>query len=142
MKPTWYITTMTQPPSSGCVLKLLGLASPPPLHQSAAFERLCVETSANAMPGKIAWSAAFERLCVETLLNNNATDCSNSAAFERLCVETQMKPTWYITTMTQPPSSGCVLKHGCGLRKSATKTQPPSSGCVLKHPDVQYVRGA
>ena len=37
-----------------------------------------------------------------------------------------------VEIVTQPPSGGCVLKHG--LKASARKDvyQPPSGGCVLK----------
>ena len=54
-----------------------------------------------------------------------------SAAFGRLCVETQpfgrRRPNVF-----QPPSGGCVLKHGLKASKHGLLIQPPSGGCVLK----------
>ena len=32
----------------------------------------------------------------------------------------------------QPPSGGCVLKHGRGKTFIPSQNQPPSGGCVLK----------
>ena len=32
----------------------------------------------------------------------------------------------------QPPSGGCVLKHGDNDSYGANSPQPPSGGCVLK----------
>ena len=34
--------------------------------------------------------------------------------------------------MKQPPSGGCVLKHGFGEFRALIRWQPPSGGCVLK----------
>ena len=36
--------------------------------------------------------------------------------------------------MKQPPSGGCVLKHGFGEFRALIRWQPPSGGCVLKLP--------
>ena len=32
----------------------------------------------------------------------------------------------------QPPSGGCVLKHGAIIKELHITEQPPSGGCVLK----------
>ena len=55
---------------------------------SAAFERLCVETTPKIATSADGKSAAFERLCVETSCSSKQECKPCSAAFERLCVET------------------------------------------------------
>ena len=122
-----------QPPSGGCVLKLI---TKPLLLISflpAAFGRLCVETSALPISAhaaiqppsggcvlkrvesqntrKILLPAAFGRLCVETRRIGAQRQRAEPAAFGRLCVETsEMQEMLYIP-LNQPPSGGCVLKH-------------------------------
>ena len=61
------MASMAQPPSGGCVLKLLIICKMLVHLAPAAFGRLCVEThsSTSAPTGKT--PAAFGRLCVETL---------------------------------------------------------------------------
>ena len=56
----------TQPPSGGCVLKLLVLHTLFSTTASAAFGRLCVETNKCPAHTTDRASAAFGRLCVET----------------------------------------------------------------------------
>ena len=56
-------------------------------------------------------SAAFGRLCVETFQIWGMTRKTLSAAFGRLCVETAVYD-YLLNNPTQPPSGGCVLKHG------------------------------
>ena len=53
------------------------------------------------------------------------------AAFGRLCVETLIDA-GLMPEDSQPPSGGCVLKHGSRYRRSCLWSQPPSGGCVLK----------
>ena len=79
-----------QPPSGGCVLKLV--------------YQPCAGTSIYPNP------AAFGRLCVET--NNQARFWINNepAAFGRLCVETAAGERLSGYGDAQPPSGGCVLK--------------------------------
>ena len=56
-----------QPPSGGCVLKLvIGIAAVAAAFP-AAFRRLCVETIKPVGRKLYEWPAAFRRLCVETL---------------------------------------------------------------------------
>ena len=43
--------------------------------------------------------------------------------------------------MKQPPSGGCVLKHGKHLFLLNTKKQPPSGGCVLKQINATWNSG-
>ena len=63
-------------------------------------------------------AAAFGRLCVETPNAAMALGCILAAAFGRLCVETVLC-FWAMVFIWQPPSGGCVLKHG----NAATYTQ-------------------
>ena len=57
-----------QPPSGGCVLKLVRTLAKVGIIAPAAFGRLCVETSIETAEEFIRLSpAAFGRLCVETL---------------------------------------------------------------------------
>ena len=83
------LAAVDQPPSGGCVLK-----------HAANRKRLFKRDS-----------AAFGRLCVETSLSIALKCCSPPAAFGRLCVETinQFLPK---LLSLQPPSGGCVLKQG------------------------------
>ena len=85
----------SQPPSGGCVLKLMGCQSSMPLSLPAAFGRLCVET--------------FRSF-------GNALSCL-PAAFGRLCVETGDNTGKVANPHSQPPSGGCVLKPfaSCGI---------------------------
>ncbi len=56
-----------QPPSGGCVLKLIYCGRYSDIPRPAAFGRLCVETrNINGSPLRLN-PAAFGRLCVETL---------------------------------------------------------------------------
>ncbi len=55
-----------QPPSGGCVLKLLTKILFLILLVPAAFGRLCVETSSGSLLLMCFEPAAFGRLCVET----------------------------------------------------------------------------
>ena len=119
----------SQPPSGGCVLKLIR-AQIITILGSAAFRRLCVETEQARMSGKILQqppsggcvlkhqktdidaaigTAAFRRLCVETMISELESGETRTAAFRRLCVETFS----YVALLPfaqQPPSGGCVLK--------------------------------
>ena len=64
--PTPASPICSQPPSGGCVLKLLGRPFPFFSVQPAAFGRLCVETCPPATWRTSPKPAAFGRLCVET----------------------------------------------------------------------------
>ena len=59
-----------QPPSGGCVLKLLDVDISAYQGKAAAFGRLCVETSLFRFRQSSYLAAAFGRLCVETLVLN------------------------------------------------------------------------
>ena len=77
-----------QPPSGGCVLKLLLKNEKDFFYIPAAFRRLCVETYSQSQQSPNHLPAAFRRLCVETY----HTFDDNRRPF-------------------QPPSGGCVLKQ-------------------------------
>ena len=70
MKPFGYsldLLEFIQPPSGGCVLKLVARLEKPKVESPAAFGRLCVETLIeNAGITNKPAPAAFGRLCVET----------------------------------------------------------------------------
>ena len=55
-----------QPPSGGCVLKLIILIIRTLIALAAAFGRLCVETLERYPASLDGSAAAFGRLCVET----------------------------------------------------------------------------
>ena len=57
-----------QPPSGGCVLKLMLGQDPILKDMPAAFRRLCVETPDTGLGAIRDDPAAFRRLCVETLI--------------------------------------------------------------------------
>ena len=84
----------------------------------AAFGRLCVETTTLLSGCLHCLPAAFGRLCVETYRLYAIIAGRNPAAFGRLCVETG-KSGQGCAKSGQPPSGGCVLKHG----NAATYTQ-------------------
>ena len=77
-------------------------------------------------------TAAFGRLCVETTGKRTGMKRYYPAAFGRLCVETRGTVSCKVTTTVQPPSGGCVLKQVQGGVISSSTSQPPSGGCVLK----------
>ena len=83
--------TMIQPPSGGCVLKLLGCrggCSPtcqPPSGGCVLKHCECWRRRQMAAP------AAFRRLCVETLFVQGERQVGAPAAFRRLCVETPLQ---------------------------------------------------
>ena len=77
-----------QPPSGGCVLKLIPICRIGELAHAAAFGRLCVETPNTNPRNSNHIAAAFGRLCVETIEWILGGDKSQAAAFGRLCVET------------------------------------------------------
>ncbi len=58
-----------QPPSGGCVLKLILMLRYLMTYFPAAFGRLCVETNLLQCRQCLRLPAAFGRLCVETLLD-------------------------------------------------------------------------
>ena len=70
------------------MLKQTSEGSDPYQSVSAAFGRLCVETSKGRLAFAAEPSAAFGRLCVETSAAAEAASWVVSAAFGRLCVET------------------------------------------------------
>ena len=57
---------LNQPPSGGCVLKQPARQAVQALGDPAAFRRLCVETTLNIQIQTTTPPAAFRRLCVET----------------------------------------------------------------------------
>ena len=80
---------MCQPPSGGCVLKLLLLKPLLNALAPAAFGRLCVETAVVSFYYLSVYPAAFGRLCVETIQPSAGDYPLPPAAFGRLCVETR-----------------------------------------------------
>ena len=62
-----FTITFRQPPSGGCVLKLIGREFNHGEMDAAAFGRLCVETLMIDGLITLDCAAAFGRLCVETL---------------------------------------------------------------------------
>ena len=78
-----------QPPSGGCVLKLIFLLIIKTTEKPAAFRRLCVETYHHLYNAHHSHPAAFRRLCVETKSDwPSPSPEALPAAFRRLCVET------------------------------------------------------
>ena len=77
-----------QPPSGGCVLKLLNGNYWKVESKAAAFGRLCVETNVLTKQDYLNLAAAFGRLCVETMRAIKLELMQQAAAFGRLCVET------------------------------------------------------
>ncbi len=99
----------SQPPSGGCVLKLLPIDRGLPL--------LSQPPSGG---------------CVLKLLDGFALKgFFHPAAFGRLCVET-LRTSLHFLFADQPPSGGCVLKPSLNLKQYHYDHQPPSGGCVLK----------
>ena len=99
-----------QPPSGGCVLKLLDCQKTNGQSRPAAFRRLCVETAHSRIWVNVFMPAAFRRLCVETPPAPPGTLAEPPAAFRRLCVETFDENQITSICGNQPPSGGCVLK--------------------------------
>ena len=83
------VTLRVQPPSGGCVLKLVRDRLNKIIKVAAAFGRLCVETNSALVLCTGAIAAAFGRLCVETNENSTLPIKFLAAAFGRLCVETR-----------------------------------------------------
>ena len=79
----------TQPPSGGCVLKLVINDERWMIVPAAAFGRLCVETQQGRGNNYKEPAAAFGRLCVETCKISISGNYITAAAFGRLCVETK-----------------------------------------------------
>ncbi len=150
---------LSQPPSGGCVLKLLAadtwdsplgpaafrrlcvetseIIPTPNKGQPAAFRRLCVETRYVRVYEKGRQPAAFRRLCVETLTVCRNEGLSVPAAFRRLCVETQIHADFDIEMLPAAFRRLCVetnRRHGICRQPN----QPPSGGCVLKQEDYLY----
>ena len=98
-----------QPPSGGCVLKLLPIQT-----------RVCWRSQPPS------GGCVLKLLIVDT-----DTFKRFPAAFGRLCVETDGRLTVHFGT-GQPPSGGCVLKQEAAKRRRCIGAQPPSGGCVLK----------
>ena len=98
-----------QPPSGGCVLKLL-IARLRHLRKTQPPSGGCVlKLNYLILKKKYITPAAFRRLCVET-------------DYEK-----------YVTKdVVQPPSGGCVLKPFFAHIPQHLIRQPPSGGCVLK----------
>ena len=119
-----------QPPSGGCVLKHNIWLIVKPLDRTAAFGRLCVETSSVSLYTQ----RLFQPPSGGCVLKHK--DCEKSdrnlyqppsggcvlklrllreqvgqypAAFGRLCVETPQSTVTF-DSFAQPPSGGCVLK--------------------------------
>ena len=142
-----------QPPSRGCVLKPMNRilvlqgdssaafarlcvetslsSSRALISASAAFARLCVETSPRLSPSNIKVSAAFARLCVETLKQSALLCVGRSAAFARLCVETSPLVFLLVARLSAAFARLCVETFEV-KRMSQQHNQPPSRGCVLK----------
>ena len=124
-----------QPPSGGCVLKLVHRQCCHPLSLPAAFGRLCVETNFRCTKAHAVYPAAFRRLCVETHQSSRGQRIHEPAAFRRLCVETGKRtkpdfnyyPAAFRRLCVETSSYLNCLPHSC---------QPPSGGCVLKRSDI------
>ena len=106
------LVSLPQPPSGGCVLKLIPSPLPIPPQLPAAFRRLCVET------------CTVKRLAVSLKTQPPSGGCVLKPALYRISSAR--------VTPSQPPSGGCVLKPAGYLRNSLAQYQPPSGGCVLK----------
>ena len=65
-----FLSFTYQPPSGGCVLKPDGHVARPWRVSPAAFRRLCVETALWAKLDALDGPAAFRRLCVETCIES------------------------------------------------------------------------
>ena len=99
----------TQPPSGGCVLKLIRLAIRIRRRIPAAFRRLCVET------------------CHINLIPQTAAQPPSGG-----CVLKRGSRREPLSGGGQPPSGGCVLKLPPVFLWQRPFCQPPSGGCVLK----------
>ena len=98
-----------QPPSGGCVLKLNTSGIGAVAIGTAAFGRLCVETT-------------FSSIMIYSQEQPPSGGCVLKQGFGNTC-----KP-----QKAQPPSGGCVLKLTTENTSLSAKAQPPSGGCVLK----------
>ena len=99
-----------QPPSGGCVLKLLIVKTHILYKVAAAFGRLCVETGMQILSALAKWQPPSGG-CVLKLDND----------------------LFFLFIVGQPPSGGCVLKLDNDVFFLFIVGQPPSGGCVLKH---------
>ena len=102
-----------------------------PLAGSAAFGRLCVETSQGTPLKEITKAAAFGRLCVETPLQIPLPLAALPAAFGRLCVETISSIIASFLSWTAAFGRLCV-ETSSSSQSEPKHSQPPSGGCVLK----------
>ena len=105
----WIFSASCQPPSGGCVLKLLLFLMPRSMPFPAAFRRLCVETDQHTAI-RLWVIQPPSGGCVLKLSHGNGGSCGGY----------------------QPPSGGCVLKPFGGCPRPVRASQPPSGGCVLK----------
>ncbi|ERH27525.1 hypothetical protein HMPREF9065_01209, partial [Aggregatibacter sp. oral taxon 458 str. W10330] len=79
---------VVQPPSGGCVLKLIQLIMRFINRQAATFGWLCVETVSSKLCTLSLIAATFGWLCVETVCCADNTASFGAATFGWLCVET------------------------------------------------------
>ena len=85
---TAYSKMCQQPPSGGCVLKLLNHRKQVKSDGAATFGWLCVETAIHCMLACSRSAATFGWLCVETGANIEHKFQEQAATFGWLCVET------------------------------------------------------
>ena len=122
----------SQPPSGGCVLKRSSGISHIFCSRPAAFRRLCVETIFHPPIKPNEYPAAFRRLCVETPYWLRSSVSSLPAAFRRLCVETLPLLRRAIQEYPAAFRRLCVETNAFFSFSLSTPSQPPSGGCVLK----------
>ena len=79
---------LSQPPSCGCVLKLICLHQVIHLPDAATFGWLCVETARISWQRFLKKAAASAQPCVETININPFCSITWAAIFGWLCVET------------------------------------------------------
>ena len=121
-----------QPPSCGCVLKLMNGHCTHIPYPAAAFVRLCVETLIVDLTYRV-YLQPPPRGCVLKRIMLQFAARYNRQPPPRGCV---LKLTTHrdqaLMAALQPPSGGCVLKHRRPWTMPACVWQPPSGGCVLK----------
>ena len=103
-------SSLSQPPSGGCVLKLLLPKRQLKKHHQPPSGGCVLKQNTRCFVQSDKNSAAFGRLCVETTFEANGINAKYG----------------------QPPSGGCVLKRYGAKFIPVSGTQPPSGGCVLK----------
>ena len=89
-----HFDTETQPPSGGCVLKLVPVTAPYPVRRQPPSGGCVLKHFRRPFTLIISKPAAFGRLCVETEEVAEMMAALSPAAFGRLCVETGHAVDW------------------------------------------------